>query len=347
MLDALFDEKIAGLSIQKMVEMGQACVDTMLEVDSELRVNVKIIRENRMFSYQNQTGFEETYQGSPLLIELGVFRVRGDDIFIIWDLTGSTHWEDDYLPLARKAGKMLKLAEKSGVIKSGRMPVLFSPKAALTLIFPLMTGLNGKAVYKGISPIKDKIGEKLFDDKITVIDDPTLAGEYRSAPFDDEGVASRRNVLVDKGVLKGFYYDLKTAAQSGVESTGNGTRDLFRPPRPLITNFVIESGETPLKDSIAGINEGLLVEEVIGLGQGNVVSGAFSNTLNLAYKIEKGEITGRVKDVSIAGNIYDLLPNVAAISQEKDWVCLGPYYYDYNFYLPYILMDDMNVVTKG
>jgi PmbA protein len=342
----IFDKKIADLSFPKMVEMGQALVDTLLEVDSELQVNAKIVREKRVFSYQNHIGFEETYQGSPLLIELDVYRVKGDDILIIWDLIGSTHWEDDYLAPARKAGEKLKLAEKSGVIKSGRMPVLFSPKGALALTFPIVAGLNGKEVYKGVSPNKDKVGEKLFDEKITVVDDPTLVGEYRSVPFDDEGVASRRNVLVDKGVLKGFFYDLKTAAQSGVEATGNGARSLFRPPRPSITNFVIETGESTLKEMVAGIDEGLLVEDVMGLGQGNVISGAFSNTLSLAYKIEKGEITGRVKDVSIAGNIYDLLPNVAAISQEKDWICLGPYYYHYNFSLPYILLDDMNVVTK-
>ena len=90
---------------------------------------------------------------------------------------------------------------------------------------------------------------------------------------------------------------------------------------------------------IAAMDEGLLVESPLGLGQGNVISGAFSNTLGLAFKIEKGEIVGRVKDVSIAGNIYDLLQEVAAVSQEAEWV-----YYGYN--LPYILLTDMNVVAK-
>jgi len=216
----IFDEKIADLPIPKMVEMGQAFVDTLLEIDSELKVNVQIIRENRVFSYQNHTGFEENYQRSPFVIAFEIIRVKGDDILIIMDAVGYTQWEEDYLAPARKAGEKLKLAVKMGVIKSGRMPVLFSQKAALTLVFPIMTGLNGKAVYKGISPMKGKVGEKLFDDKITVVDDPTLAGEYRSAPFDDEGVATRRNVLVDKGVLKGFFYDLKTASQSGLRCIG-------------------------------------------------------------------------------------------------------------------------------
>lgn len=340
-----YDKKITNLSVSKMVEMGKEIVDTLLELNSDLQVNTRIIRGYRKFSLMNHAGLEETYQRSPLVVEVEIWRVKGDDVLVIWELSGKTLWEENYLAPARKIDKKLKLAEKSGEIKSGRMPVLFSPTGALALAFPIVSGFNGKMVYTGVSPVKDKVGEKIFDEKITMIDDPTLAGEYRSAPFDDEGVATRRNVLVEKGVLKSFFYDLKTAAQSGIESTGNAARSLFEPPRPYITNFIIESGMASYQDMIAGIDEGLLVEDVLGLGQGNIVSGAFSNTLSLAYKIEKGEITGRVKDVSIAGNIYDLLPNVAAVSQEKDWVCLGTYN-NYNLSLPYILLDDMNVVAK-
>jgi PmbA protein len=240
----------------------------------------------------------------------------------------------------RQLGERLERAKQSATIKSGRMPVLFAPTAALALALPLMYGLNGKNVYTGISPMKGKVGDKLFDDKITIVDDATLNGRYGSATHDDEGVAHRRNVLVDRGVLKGFLYDLKTAAQSGVESTGNGSRDLFSPPSPSPTNLIFQAGETPLAEMIAGMEEGLLVEQVLGLGQGNIISGAFSNSAALAFKVEKGEIVGRVKDVSIAGNVYELLPGVAAVSRETEWV--------YRFVrLPYVLLPEMNVVAKG
>ena len=126
---------------------------------------------------------------------------------------------------------------------------------------------------------------------------------------------------------------------SGVESTGNGSRSLFSPPSPSPTNLILSAGETPLAEIIAGVDEGLLVENALGLGQGNVISGAFSNSLSLAFKIEKGEIVGRVKDVSIAGNVYDLLQDVAAVSRETEWVYRI-------FSLPYILLPDVNVVAK-
>jgi PmbA protein len=114
----------------------------------------------------------------------------------------------------------------------------------------------------------------------------------------------------------------------------------FDPPEPALTNFVIQPGETPLKDILAGIDRGILVEDLLGIGQGNIISGAFSNPLALAFKIEKGEIVGRVKDLSIAGNIYDILKNVAAVSSEAQWV--------YNtFHAPYILIPEMSVAGNA
>jgi PmbA protein len=256
------------------------------------------------------------------------------------DATGTTAWQDDYLVGVRRLRDKLKLARNVASIRSGRMPVLFSPTGVLVLGLPLIDGLNGKSVYTGTSPLKGKIGEKIFDGKITILDDATIDGKFGSASFDDEGVAHRRNFLVDRGVLRSFLYDLKTAAQSGVPSTGNGARGLFSPPAPSPTNMLIETGQVPLSRMIAGINEGLIVEEVLGMGQGNIVSGAFSNPVALGFKIEKGEIVGRVKNVSIAGNVYDLLKNVGAVSREVEWV--------YNsFNLPSILLPDMNVVAKG
>jgi PmbA protein len=172
-----------------------------------------------------------------------------------------------------------------------------------------------------------------------VVDDPTLDGRFSSAAYDDEGMPHRRNVLVDRGVLKGYLYDLKTAAQSSVESTGNGSRSLFSPPVPSPTNLILKAGETPVAEMIRDIHEGLLVDTALGLGQGNVISGAFSNTLGLAYKIERGEIVGRVKDVSISGNVYDLLQDVPAVSRETEWI-----YHD--LCLPYVFLPEMNVVAK-
>jgi PmbA protein len=334
-----YDQTVVDLSVPRMVEIGQEIIDHLLAIEPEARIDVELERGVQNASIRTQAGADVIFRRSPLAIVAQVSRVKGDDVLLMFDVTGTTVWEEDYMAPARRLGEKLKLAKKSATIQSGRMPVLFAPTGALVLGLPLMYGLSGKNVYTGISPMRGKVGEKLFDDKVTIIDDATIDGKFNSASHDDEGVAHRRNVLVDQGVLKGFLYDLKTAAQSGVESTGNASRGLFSPPSPSPTNLIFSAGQTPLADMIAGIDEGLLVENVLGLGQGNIISGAFSNSVSLAFKIEKGEIVGRVKDVSIAGNVYELLPEVAAVSQETEWV--------YRFLnMPYVLLPDMNVVAK-
>jgi PmbA protein len=334
-----YDQAIVDLPIARLVEIGQEITDHILQIEPDAQVNVTLERGIQRASIRNQAGADVSFERSPLSILLEVQRVKGDDVLIMYDMQGTTVWGEDYMGFVRHMGEKLEQAKRSATIQSGHMPVLFAPEGALVLGLPLMLGVNGKNVYTGISPMRDKVGSTLFDGKLTLVDDATIDGKFESAAYDDEAVAHRRNVLVEKGVLHGFLYDLKTAVQSGVESTGNASRGLFNPPSPSPTNLILQSGDTPVADIIAGIDEGLLVEDVLGLGQGNVISGAFSNSLSLAFKIEKGEIVGRVKDVSIAGNIYELLREIAAVSQESKWV--------YNsFRLPYILLPDVNVVAK-
>jgi PmbA protein len=337
---ATYDQRLAEFPIPRLVEIGKEVLDLLLPIDPEARINISLNRGVDEMTLQNQAGTNVSFRVSPFSISTDISSIHGDDILILFDMTGTTLWDDHYLDFAHRLAEKLEMAKKLATIRSGRMPVLFSPTGSLVLGFPLMVGLSGKNVYTGISPMIGKVGEKLFDSKVSVIDDATVDGRFGSAPYDAEGVAHRRNTLIENGVLKGFYYDLKTAAQSELESTGNGARGLFGPPNPSPTNLMIGAGETLLADMIAGIDEGLLVEDVLGLGQGNVISGAFSNPVSLGFKIEKGEIVGRVKDVSIAGNIYDVLKDVTAVSRETQWV-----YNSLN--MPYILMADMNVVAKA
>jgi PmbA protein len=336
---AAFDETISAMPVSRLVEIGQEIVALLHDADADASVGVQLERSVQNLSLRNQAGCDVSARRSPLSITIEVTRIRGDDVLIMFDIAGMTVWDADYLAGARKLRDKLKLAETSAHVASGKMPVLFSPSGGPVLAMPIIEGINGKNVYAGISPLAGKIGEKLFDSKLTLTDDATLNGRLASAPFDDEGVKHGRTVLVDKGVLKRFLYDLKTAAQSGVETTGNGSRGLFSQPRPEPTNLVVTPGDTPLAKIIAGIDDGLLVEDVLGLGQGNIISGAFSNPLALGFKIEKGRIVGRVKNVSIAGNVYEVLKHVV-LSRETEWV-YG------NFSLPYILAPEMNVVAKA
>lgn len=336
----VYDPTQAALPTERLLEMGREMIAIVLEADAEAHVNIELERRVRRTSVSNSAGVEVTVQKAPLSIVMIVERVHGDDVMLLFRYFSTAAWNEDYCAFAREIADKLRLAQRTTTLSSGRMPVLFSPNGAAALALPLMQGLDGKNAYRAISPMAGKVGEQLFDEKLTVADDPTLDGRPGSSSHDDEGLPRQRRPLVERGVLRGFLYDLKTATQAGAEPTGSGSRSLFSPPSPAFSNMVVEPGETPVAEIIAGIEEGLLVEDPLGLGQGNIISGAFSNNLSLAFKIEGGEIVGRVKDVSIAGNIYQDLRCVEALSRESEWVYGGAS-------LPYILLPELNVVTKG
>jgi PmbA protein len=130
---------------------------------------------------------------------------------------------------------------------------------------------------------------------------------------------------VQRGVVERFIYDLETAARAGAVSTGNAQRGIFSKPVVGYTNLIIgDEGRGTGDGELGGgllrdIKEGLLVDELIGVGQGNVSGGAFSHPVALAYRIERGQITGRVKDAAIAGNSYDLLKRIGGFGNDRRW----------------------------
>lgn len=336
----VYDERVASLTIPDLVSLGRELMAIVHRVDPQVHIKLDLERRVRQVRVQNSQGTQVEKTCSPLSISIMVERVRGDDILVLYDYWSATSLEEPPQVFIQSIAHKLELAKESAKVRSGRQPVLFSPMGATVLGLPLMQAVDGKNAYRGISPLAGRLGEQLFDPQLTLVDDGTLDGRPGSASHDDEGVPTQRTVLIEEGVVRGFLYDLKTAAQAGAISTGNGSRGLFSPPCPSPSNLIIAPGEIPLADIIAGIEEGVLADSPLGLGQGNVISGVFSNTWGLAYRIERGEIVGRVKDISITGNIYQDLRHIAAISRKSQWVYGG-------LRMPYILLESVNVTSKA
>lgn len=334
----VYDPGLAALPAERLVEIGQEMLAIILKAEPDAHANIDLERQVRQTTVRNSAGTESTVKKSFLSTKVTVEQVRGDDVVVIGGCFDTAVMDEGYRTLARSLARRLGLARRAAALTSGRMPVLFSPSGALALALHIAVGLNGKNIYCGISPMTGRLGEHIFDERLTVVDDPTLDGRPDSSSHDDEATPRRRRVLIDQGVLRGFIYDLKTAAQAGAEPTGHGERSLFSPPSPSFSNLILRKGDTSLTGIIAGIEEGLLVEMALGVGQGNAISGDFTNTLGLAFKIKGGEIVGRVKDVSIAGNIYKDLRHIEALSQEAEWV-------RYGIHLPYILLPELNVIS--
>jgi len=334
-----YDPALVDAPIDRLVEIGREIVERLRAVDPEAQVSVDIERGVSRSAVRNSAGADTAEHSSDFSVSIGVERVRGNDVLVLGDSASDIRLSDAYEEALGRVEQQLRQAQRITTLRSGRMPVLFSPAGAMVLALPLTLGLNGENVQRGTSPLSRRVGEAIVDPRISLWDDATLAGRPASSRYDDEGVPCRRQALIESGVSRGFLYDLRTAALMGVESTGNGARGLFTLPSPSPSNLVMAGGDTPLQTMIAGITRGLLVEDVLGLGQGNPLSGAFSNAVGVAYVIRRGEIVGRVKDVTIAGNVYEDLREVAAISRERYWV------WD-EIQMPYILLPALNVISR-
>jgi PmbA protein len=135
---------------------------------------------------------------------------------------------------------------------------------------------------------------------------------------------------VENGVVRGFYYDLQTAGLAGTKSTGNGSRGRGSLPAPGPSAFIIDPGSTTFDEMLEDIEEGLVIEQLMGAEQGNILGGDFSGNVLLGYKVESGKIVGRVKDTMVAGNVYQILKDIAAFGSEPKWVggylCTPPIY---------------------
>ena len=336
----IYDRKVEDKSIEKMVKIGEDILGRMKDFNRKLRCDVTILKDYSEVEYFNSRGGNFSYNKTTIAYSMMVQKIKNQDMLMVYSSLESGKDNLNAEELTSEIIENLEWGEKIVPVESGKMPVIFTPKAALVLILPIISGLNGKMVLKKISPLAAQKNKKLWSDLLTIYSDGTIDFASGSAPFDDEGVEMKRVSLVEKGEIKNFYYDLQTAGMAKAESTGNGLRtDLQSEPVPGISNLVMREGEVSFKEMIKDISEGIVIDQVLGLGQGNIISGAFSNNVQLGYKIEKGKIVGRVKDVMIAGNAIEELKNIVALGNKAKWVS-GKYKF------PHIYLKSLSVSAK-
>ncbi|BAZ32917.1 peptidase U62 modulator of DNA gyrase [Cylindrospermum sp. NIES-4074] len=268
----------------------------------------------------NSTGLDCHYTDTTLSCYMSAEWVRGDDILSVSDgqtQRGQLHPDK----LAHQILQRLLWVKDNVSTPSGRIPVLFTSKAADMLWGTVQAALNGKHILEKASPWAEKLGKLVMSPNFTLYQDPE-AGPY-SCPFDDEGQPTQSLIFIEKGILQNYYCDRTTGRQLGMNTTGNG----FRPalgsyPTPGLFNFLIEPGSASLQDLIQYMDHGLIVDQMLGGGGG--ISGDFSINIDLGYRVENGQVIGRVKDTMVAGNVYTALKQLVKLGGDTDWN--GPCY---------------------
>jgi PmbA protein len=214
----------------------------------------------------------------------------------------------------------LERCKEIATVKTGEMPVIFTPDGvASAFAMPLRLAFSGRMVYQGQSPLVGRLGQPVYHTKFELTDDATLPYRPASRSCDDEGVPSRRIPLTEDGIVRNFLYDLQTAGLAGAESTGSGERSLSSQPAISTSSLLVREGNASFDEMVAEVKEGLVVEWLMGAGQGNIMGGDFSGNVLLGYKIEHGRIVGRVKDTVVSGNAHEALRDLAGIGSDGRW----------------------------
>lgn len=202
-------------------------------------------------------------------------------------------------------------------IESGEYPVILRNDAAASILEAFASVFVAENVQKDLSLLKGKLNEKIASELITIVDDPFLKDGVATASFDGEGVATKYKKIIDKGVLTTYLHNSKTAKKDGVESTGNASKGSYKSPVSISpTNMYIENGCTDIDQMIGSIEKGVMVIDVQGLHSGlNAVSGDFSLSA-YGYLIENGKVIRPVNQITIAGNLYEVLNNISTIGND-------------------------------
>jgi len=214
---------------------------------------------------------------------------------------------------ARRALRRLNAVK----VPTQKVPVVFEPRTARTLLDNLFEAVHGMSVYRHESFLAGKLGEKVASEHVTVIDDGTIPGLFGTSPFDDEGVPSRRTVVIDRGVLKSYLLNSYAARKLGLKTTGNAARGLAGNAGIGHGNLYLEKGVQTAEQIVAGISNGFYVTELIGFGV-NVVTGDYSRGAAGLW-IRDGELAFAVSEVTIAGNLKDMLPNLEAVGADLEF----------------------------
>ena len=223
----------------------------------------------------------------------------------------------DYKKIAKEAVAEALSLLGAKPIKSNEYPVVFRNDAFAGILGAFSSIFHAENVQKGLSLLKDKIGEEIASKNFTLVDDPFSSKGFNSSTFDDEGTATKYKKIIDKGTLNTYLYNWKSATKDGVESTGNGFRNSYKSSvSTSATNLYVEKGDKSLDEILETVDNGVYITDLQGLHSGlNPVSGDYSLSAH-GYEIENGEIKRPINQITIAGNFFETLMDIEEIGND-------------------------------
>jgi PmbA protein len=239
---------------------------------------------------------------------------------------------EDPAKLGRQAGNKAVRRLNARKAATAKVPIIFDPRVSRSLLGHLAGAINGAAIARGTSFLRDKLNQRIFSSDISVTDDPHRRRGLGSKPFDGEGLANARRDIIANGVLTTWVLDLRSARQLKLTSTGHAARGTSSPPSPSLTNLYMSPGKMTPRELVGGVLSGFYVTELIGMGV-NGITGDYSRGAT-GFWIDHGEIAYPVNEVTIAGNLNDMFLNLTPADDLK---------FRYGTNAPTIRVDGMTV----
>ena len=269
--------------------------------------------------FANSHGFLGSYRTSSCSIRTTPVARQGDAMERdFWYSSARSHAKlDSPSAVGRRAAERTVRRLGARKVTTQKVPVIFDSVTARSLIGNIFEAVEGDSIYRKASFLAGKFGQRVASENVTVIDDGTLPGLFGTSPFDDEGVPSRRTVVIDRGVLQSYLLNSYTARKLGLRSTGNASRGVTGNAGVGHGNFFLQKGERPPEEIIRGIRQGLYVTELIGQGV-NVVTGDYSRGAAGLW-IENGEFAYPVSEITIAANLRQMLLDVEAAGSDLEF----------------------------
>ena len=290
-----------------LTEMALKCEEAALSIEGITNSEgASAGQSTAEIAISTSTGFIGEYERSSFSVSASVLAEKDGRMETDYDFSSAVFAEDliDAGKIGRSAGERTINRLGARKAKTGQFPVVFDSRVSRSLTSHFTNAVNGASIARGSSFLKDKMGQKIANSSISVIDDPLRHRGFGSRRFDGETLPVGQLELIKDGVLQSWLLDLASATQLGITSTGNASRSLSSPPSPGTSNCMITNGTVSVKNLIADIKEGLLVTELIGSSV-SLTTGDYSRGA-AGFWIENGEITYPVTEATIAGNLKEM-----------------------------------------
>ena len=318
------------LTRDKLIADCGELVETMKEWDPDMEIEAGGGHSESEGFIANTGGFFQPIGETSWALGAGFTKITGEDMLFAGESRtwGEVNHLYDIAFLKNKLQEDFTYGSRLAEFKGAKLPVLLAPPVVRQFMAPILGALNGRDVYKGISPMREKLGKAAFASNLTITDQPHLDFAPGSAVFDNVGLPTQPVTLIEQGRINMFLYDYDSAHLAGVAPTAHSGCTPY--------NSRITPGNCPAKQMLATIKRGIYVQSLLGFGQSNLANGDFSCNIAVGYLVENGEIIGRIKNSMIAGNIFDLCSREFHISSD----------YEANFQTPHFFFPEINLTTK-